>query len=408
MDHPQTVQHTMTDTTNNVTSPPSARSPLSNRSNANVHRTNSSIWDHKDSSEGRPSTHDSVYDAAWLSTSDVAKSPYQTPGRPLTPLRSVEIDIDSESPLSRLETPFLYGYGTELAPILETRSIATLRTKGSLSTSDLSSLLHDAPGASSSSKGHSEGDNTTSAAFQLRHQYSFEPGDDSQKQQLLQQKGEAVSSSPQLRWLSYSRPTVHIVDIHAYPRKPIYPPPQRALTPPSLRRVRRPQSEGDAYVSSSTGSTTGAVAYAAPGFKPLRSGHGNLSNHPFLSQARTQTQPQSQATRASTSSTQVRGTAQLRTATGLRRPERVPTPRHLPLQRSSLRSSTASPDLNYLAPPSARGRLCKRCRHPRGERWSLCSTLVGHGPGVRRGDDWCGRCAVRKVVRAWCCGELGH
>lgn len=226
------------------------RSPLSNRANididtAAVMTTN---WEHKDSSEGPPSTHESVCDAAWLSTSDLAKSPYQTPGRPVTPLRSpIDIDLESESPLSRLETPFLYGYGTELAPILEQRSIATLRTKGSLSTSDLSSLLHDAPGAASShsSHSHSKSDNT----HPLRRQPSFGPHEE--------------SSPPQLKRLAYSRPTVHIVDVHAYPRKPIYPPPQRAQTPPSLRRIARPQSEGDAYVSTSTAT----IAYEAPTFR---------------------------------------------------------------------------------------------------------------------------------------------
>ncbi|KAI0518556.1 hypothetical protein F5B22DRAFT_70597 [Xylaria bambusicola] len=370
MDHSQPAQHTTADS-DTVTSPPLARSPLSNRSNVNTH-TNNSIWDHKDSSEDRPSTHDSVCDAAWLSTSDVAKSPYQTPGRPVTPLQPVEIDINSESPLSRLETPFLYGYGTELTPILERRSIATLRTKGSLSTSDLSSLLHDAPGAKS------KGENPTHS-LELHRQQPFKTEESQQNE----------SGSPQLRWLSYSRPTIHVVDIHAYPRKPIYPPPQRPLTPPTIRKVRRPQSEGDAYVAS----TSSGIAYAAPAFKAPRSGHGNLSNHPFVRQAQLPSQPRStfsaQRTRAECA------------------PPPPPSSSARYIARSNMRSSTASPGLDYLAPPEARGEICKRCRHPCREPWSLRSTLVGHGPGVRRGADWCGRCAVRKVVRAWCCGELG-
>ncbi|RYC54813.1 hypothetical protein CHU98_g11395, partial [Xylaria longipes] len=181
------------------------RSPLSNRANIDIETAaKTTNWEHKDSSEGPPSSHESVCDAAWISTSDLAKSPYQTPGRPVTPFRSIDIDLESESPLSRLETPFLYGYGTELAPILEQRSIATLRTKGSLSTSDLSSLLHDAPGGSSRS--HSKSDNTThSHSHPLRRQRSFSPHENS----------EAGESSPQLKRLAYSRPTVHIVDVHA-------------------------------------------------------------------------------------------------------------------------------------------------------------------------------------------------
>ncbi|KAI1419360.1 hypothetical protein F5Y12DRAFT_264810 [Xylaria sp. FL1777] len=398
MDHSQLAQDAMTDTSP-ATSPALTRSPLSNRANIHVHTANTG-WEHKDSSEGQPSTHDSVYDAAWISTSDVAKSPYQTPGRPVTPVRSIDIDLDSESPLSRLETPFLYGYGTELAPILEQRSIATLRTKGSRSTSDLSSLLHDAPGAnssSSSSKGHNKSDMTIHSR-QLRRQHSFSL-DDIPPDPHTQQK--AAAPSPQLKWLSYSRPTVHIVDVHAYPRKPIYPPPQRPLTPPSLRRIRRPQSEGDAYVAS----ISSGIAYEAPGFRPPRSGHGNLSTHPFMSQLQTPTTAAG-GTRPSTSSTRAQ-------RAGLRRPEHVPPTTRAAstghVARTSQRGSTASPDIiGYLAPPETRGGTCKKCRHPRGERWSLGSTLVGHGPGMRRGADWCSRCACRKIVRAWCCGEMGH
>ncbi|KAI5923829.1 hypothetical protein F4810DRAFT_710258 [Camillea tinctor] len=129
------------------------RTPLSNRSNLDL-----TLWDYKDSSKGRPSSHGSIYDAGRVSTSDVTRSPYQTATtttptivaaaevRPVTPPPPVRaaIDLDSESPLSKLETPFLYGHGTELAPILEQRSISTLRT-GSFSTSDVSSLMHGAP-----------------------------------------------------------------------------------------------------------------------------------------------------------------------------------------------------------------------------------------------------------------------
>ncbi|KAI3341687.1 hypothetical protein F4824DRAFT_323172 [Ustulina deusta] len=390
MDHSQPAQNAMTDTSL-VTSPPLTRSPLSNRANIRVH-TASTGWEHKDSSEGQPSTHDSVCDAAWISTSDLAKSPYQTPGRPVTPLRSIDIDLDSDSPLSRLETPFLYGYGTELAPILEQRSIATLRTKGSRSTSDLSSLLHDAPGADGgSSKGRSKSD-TTTHSHPLRRQHSFGLDDDITANPHAQQ--ETASPSPQLKWLSYSRPTVHVVDVHAYPRKPIYPPPQRPPTPPSLRRIRRPQTEGDAYVAS----TSSAIAYAAPGFRPPRSGHGNLSTHPFMSRPQTPTTADD-GTSASTSSARAQ-------RAGVRRA--AASTRHV-AQTGQHDDSTASPNIGYLlAPPETRGGVCKKCRHPRGERWSLGSTLVGHGPGARRGGDWCSRCACRKIVRAWCCGETGH
>ncbi|TGJ83073.1 hypothetical protein E0Z10_g5692 [Xylaria hypoxylon] len=384
----------MTDTSL-VTPPALTRSPLSNRANIYVDTATTS-WEHKDSSEGQPSTHGSVCDAAWVSTSDLAKSPYQTPGRPVTPLRSIEIDLDSESPLSRLETPFLYGYGTELAPILEQRSIGTLRTKGSRSTSDLSSLLHDAPGADTSGRSHSKSDGTIR---HLHRQRSFSLDEIPPNPSSPHAQQETASPSPQLKWLSYSRPTVHVVDVHVYPRKPIYPPPQRPLTPPSLRRIRRPQSEGDAYVAS----TSSGVAYAAPGFRPPRSGHGNLSAHPFMSQP--QPQPPTTATDGTRASARAPPLGGLRDASTTTRAVPNGHVAHTSQHDSSIGSN---PDIGYLAPLEIRGGTCKKCRHPRGERWSLGSTLIGHGPGVRRGADWCSRCACRKVIRAWCCGEMGH
>ncbi|KAI1178161.1 hypothetical protein F4777DRAFT_128119 [Nemania sp. FL0916] len=430
MDHTQTAQqHTIMET-HRVASPKTGdrslltRSPLSNRANIDVDKAGTTTnWEHKDSSEGRPSTHDSVCDALWLSTSDVAKSPYQTPGRPVTPLRSIDIDIDlgSESPLSRLETPFLYGYGTELAPILEQRSIATLRTMGSRSTSDLSSILHDAPGAvdngSSSinsksrgkSKSHSKSDPlTTPRPRTLAPRPSFRANDAAGTSPHIashppaeEENDENSSSSyPQLKRLTYSRPTVHTIDVHTYPRKPVYPAPQRPTTPPSLRRIARPRSEGDAYMrvslagnrsmSSGRGGGGGGVAYAAPEFRAPRSGHGNLATHPFVSVSQTSL---------------AAGTAETQVARGLRRDGRASTGYvevgSSSAHRGGAQTNTASRPDNSVGAVGT----CKKCRHLRGERWSLGSTLVGRGPGMRRGEDWCSRCAWRKVVRAWCCGE---
>ncbi|TRX92805.1 hypothetical protein FHL15_006211 [Xylaria flabelliformis] len=401
------------------------RSPLSNLANMEIDKT--SIWEHKDSSEDPPSTHESIFDAAWLSTSDLAKSPYQTPGRPVTPFRAaIDIDLDSESPLSRLETPFLYGHGTELAPILEQRSIATLRTKGSLSTSDLSSLLHDAPGGgggdggrnSSSSNSKSKRSRSKSeTSHPLRRQPSFSPPPETTTTTTTI-TGTNSSSSPQLRRLSFSRPTVHIVDVHAYPRKPIYPAPQRPKTPPSLRRISRPQSEGDAYMMTTTAtamtSSSSSIAYEAPGFRAPRSGHGNLSSHPFIMSQSTTAIP---STTAPSTSSPTRQHQQQQQQQQQRRRNEPQLEQYIPLTtttttrrsggsaRHQRETSTGSPDIGYLAPPEARGGTCKKCRHPRGERWSLGSTLVGYGPGMRRGADWCSRCACRKIIRGWCCGN---
>ncbi|KAI1158312.1 hypothetical protein F5B18DRAFT_100694 [Nemania serpens] len=396
MDHSQSPPpHTIGNTrraaspkTSNLSTP--TRSPLSNRANIRVDAVHTNTnWEHKDSSEGQPSSHASVCDAAWLSTSDLTKSPYQTPGRPATPLRSVDIDLESESPLSRLETPFLYGYGTELAPILEQRSIATLRTIGSRSASDLSSLLHDAPGTGSaggsgSSKSHSKSDTATESR-PLRRQNGFGLHDTTTPITHADQR--LADSGPRLRCLSYLRPTVHTVDVHAYPRKPIYPPPQRPATPPSIRRIARSRSEADAYVTSASSK----IAYEEPGFRPPRSGHGNLSAHPFVSQTTMTTPARSARPRGA------RGSA--------RAPMRaVPSSRHVAQTSSQHGSSTASAaGTEYPAPPETRGGACQKCGHARGERWSLGSTLVGHGPGMRRGADWCSRCACRKIVRGCCC-----
>ncbi|KAI1300756.1 hypothetical protein F5Y03DRAFT_363436 [Xylaria venustula] len=400
MDHSQSSQNAMPDTTTtNPTSPPAlTRSPLSNRANIYVTHTTGTSWEHKDSSEGPPSTHDSVCDAAWISTSDVAKSPYQTPGRPVTPLRPIDIDLDSESPLSRLETPFLYGYGTELAPILEQRSIATMRTKGSWSTSDLSSLLHDAPGAENNGKGPSTKREARPHSRQLRRQHSFSLEDippdqnNTQQDQQQQQQQEPEETGPRLKWLSYSRPTVHVVDVHAYPRKPIYPPPQRPPTPPSLRRIRRPHSESDAYVASSSS----GIAYEAPRFRASKSGHGNLSTHPFMSQSQSRSQPRSQPPQGSTTTTVTGGR-------WMRRSDRGSTGSNRGAARTNSDVGSTPQSQTH-----GGGGFCKKCHHPRSEWWSLYSSVVGHGVGVRRGADWCSRCACRKVVRACCCGEMVH
>ncbi|KAI0402991.1 hypothetical protein F4802DRAFT_617102 [Xylaria palmicola] len=403
---------------------PLSRSPLSNRANIDIDKADTN-WEHKDSSEGPPSTHDSVCDAAWISTSDLAKSPYQTPGRPATPIRSpVGIDLDSESPLSRFETPFLYGYGTELAPILEQRSIATLRTIGSRSTSDLSSLLHDAPGAlacdassrSRSSNSKSETatatvitpTTTTSPRRPLRRRGSLDlnaaaaaagaPGSP------LRQREEA-EAGPQLRRLVYSRPTVHLVDVYAYPRRPVYPPPQRPATPPSLRRIPRPRSEGDAYIAGG-----GRIAYEEPGFRAPRSGHGSLASHPFMMSPQLPSSSLSSSAAGAPRVSARRSWSYARTRRGEQQQQQQHASSTTTMRRVSRTSrhddgGVACTDTAHPAslPETVRG-ACKRCHRPRDERWSLGSTLVGHGPGARHGADWCGRCACRKIARGWCCG----
>ncbi|KAI1636756.1 hypothetical protein F4809DRAFT_662077 [Biscogniauxia mediterranea] len=313
---------------------PLTRSPLSNRSNLDLTR-----WDYKDSSEGQPSSHESLYDASRVSTSDRAKSPYQTAAatavvRPITPpprsLRGA-IDLDSESPLSRLETPFLYGHGTELAPILEQRSIATLRT-GSFSTSDVSSLMHGAPPSSSKSKpfnenGNDEYDEDSDFDFgcsynssnssprapllmrqkhqqqqqhQLRRRQSFSlddlplvyptSGRSPEKEPVAVTESPSLSSSssplrsrPRLSAPVYAHPTTVEVaaDVYAYPQRPLYPAHQSPQTPPGLATLMEHQGQGQGQHRRRQGTSShDAPPFSA--FRAQRSAHGNLASHPFM------------------------------------------------------------------------------------------------------------------------------
>ncbi|CAJ2510693.1 Uu.00g063180.m01.CDS01 [Anthostomella pinea] len=370
------------------------RSPLSNRSNLNVSRR----WDHKDSSESQPSTHDSLYDAAPVSppTSDCAKSPYQTPfPRPSpSPETSPEaspsrlVDLNSESPLSRLETPFLYGYGTELAPIIEQRSsIATLRT-GSLSTSDLSSLMHGAP--------PSAADSTTPLRqhHNLRRQRSFSlddltlPAMNGKTRIRIPSKRQG---EPRLSSLIYSKPAVEVTDVHAYPQKPVYPAHKAPRTPPSfaewiVEQQRQQQSSG----ADELAQTSVSYDMGMPAFRGPRSGHGNLSAHPFMRRE---------------------GEGGHRVTPG---PADAPPSSGVP-ETSTDRVGDGQDGGARLRRGRARGRdqdlaqhptdvwTCKTCQRPRNDWWSLSSSIAGHGPGARRGKDWCTRCAIRRFCRVWCC-----
>jgi hypothetical protein len=445
------------------------RYPLSNK--VNVCPDPKANWNHKDSSEGQPSSHDSIYDAAWVSTSDVAMSSYQTATAPLTPpslqpvtrpssvdaIDAIGFDLESESPLSLLETPFLYGHGTELAPILEQRSMATLRTKGSLSTSDLSSLMHDSPGKSSigvclsgpiGERNNIHIDVTNSlrqlklrrhSPFNIGEHYSsasglLQPLSGPKNRQSQKQKKQPTAiepgsglepdrerSNPQLKRLVYSRPTVHIVDVDAHPRKPIYPPPERPETPPSIRLANtspmRPRSAGEGTyytrTATRTDSDSGAPSlYDILGFKfrPPKSGHGNLVAHPFVRQRTPSSGSRAREYgpgRHTYGNENEHGRTPTRIVSGLERPRAISNRRSNNNSRGDLGLDSAAGVgglLNqYLALPEYLGKPCRKCHRPSGEPWSLTSTIAGHGSGMRRGSDWCNRCACRKISRIWCC-----
>ncbi|KAH9898617.1 hypothetical protein F4778DRAFT_188130 [Xylariomycetidae sp. FL2044] len=368
-------------------SAPAIRSPLSNKSNVDLDSLTAATWDYKDSSESQPSAHGSLYDAAWVPKSDLPKSPYRTPApvavsvmRPSTPIaQQTVVDPNSESPLSRLEqTPFLYGYGTELGPIIEQRSISTLRTKASLSTSDLSSLMHGGPGANG-------------MQHRLRRQQSFSLDDLSTSVKKRNNGGNfaARSGSPCLSPLSSSSPPqLQEVNIYAYPQMPPYP------------RYEGPE-----------------IPFH---FRGQRSGHGTLTNHPFLrhhsprktgSPGASEGIPQRRLRRletsaAATTDSSLRNRSELSssaiheptTATGDVYPPHPPrhgSGRYQPLSQLHLDGEDSSDD--------NAGWRCKACRRPADQWWSLYSTIVGHGSGMRRGDEWCTRCALRRVARLWCC-----
>ncbi|KAI1260858.1 hypothetical protein F5Y18DRAFT_244308 [Xylariaceae sp. FL1019] len=387
------------------------RSPLSNKSNINA-----TTWDRKDSSEGQPSPHESIVDAAWVSTSDLAKSPYQT-ARAATPtIKTLDIDLlDYDSPLSRLESPFLYGHGTELAPIREQRSISTFktgRTAASLSTSDLSSIMHGAPGHKQENK----------TAPTLRRRSSFDLAD-LPKPLPLSRKATGEQERPKLCTLTYSRPK--LIEIHAYPNKPLYPPHKRPATPPQLASHRK------FYKAPARNSNPSNLSggFKVPRFREVRSGHGNLTAHPYNRLTRAEEITRRENRRESNynllrrlgispvgldRSSNEAGPSNRSTnavfskgvpSTRLAEPQRAeivndptigPLSSHAHFREGSLPPSHHS---EYVNP-----RLCKSCRRPKTET-SCVRTMIGSGRGCRRGDDFCGRCVWRRLVHFWCVGS---
>lgn len=219
------------------TSPARTRVPFADRSNTTSPL--SARWARKDSDDSNPSQHSSIYDAECIADAHMA-SIRKTSPRPVTILSRPQPgqikaeDLRSESPLSRLETtPFLYGHGTELRPIAEQRSIATLRTT-SFSTSDLSSMLHDAPGLlSQAGSGRS-----IPPRLRRRQSFSLDDLDHIQHYNNIHSKEyrlEPILSSPS----SASENDVHLQDdnTHKYPHSPPYSPPMRNRTPKDLFKL---------------------------------------------------------------------------------------------------------------------------------------------------------------------------
>ncbi|KAI1764365.1 hypothetical protein GGR53DRAFT_326393 [Hypoxylon sp. FL1150] len=496
------------DNNSNLASPgsssmPRSRIPLSNRSNSNPPQyvPTKTKWDRKDSSKGPPSPHDSIYDAPPVSEESTgAKTPLPDqvpvpaiPARTNTPTPTTTTadrpatlppttttttttaaksvtpppthpipDPNAESPLSHLEaeTPFLYGHGTELATIVEQRSISTLRT-GNPSTSDISSLLkHKASATGSNSNVNNNSNAQQPAQRALRRQTSFSLDDLSQKQHSHQQ-GESCSGNsagkrreepsaepfpafvisnadalstgsshgsdtgsgmlgvPRLRNTTtkrHSPPVVETTTVNVYPQKPVYPPHQSPSEPTGFTEWLAHQRDGtdnypypspaataqDSGSASASGSQTKAQAQAqgqsleVPQFRGVRSGHGNLGAHPYMRTLATATHPGSMPAEGS----------------GLSSP-----PQEQETAGSKQDSVRVQESDALVAPPQQSRTVyepqrypwtCSKCGRPADQRWSLLATVTGQGRGARRGGDWCSRCAWRKMVYLACCCENLH
>ncbi|KAI1845421.1 hypothetical protein JX266_008516 [Neoarthrinium moseri] len=208
---------------------PPSRIPLSERSNTTS--PTSACWTRKDSDELTRSQHSSVLDAGCISDSQVVKFRKVSP-RPIKippPKHPTQIrleDLRSESPLTRLEssTPFLYGQGTELDPIAEQQSIKTLRT-ASWSTSDLSSVMHGAPG---SCNNNADGNRTGNGLLRRKRSFSLDDLDDIERWQNMRTATFRLSPIP-----STGSPSeeVYAMDesTHKYPHSP-------PCSPPAMNR----------------------------------------------------------------------------------------------------------------------------------------------------------------------------
>ncbi|KAI0394569.1 hypothetical protein F5Y17DRAFT_427213 [Xylariaceae sp. FL0594] len=221
------------------------------------------------------------------------------------------------------------------------------------------------------------------------------------------------------------------------------------------RRQRRPRSEGaegtrlHPYAVSSLDISSQSL-YDAPVFK-FRSGYGDLAAHPFVRRRKGRKKERGRARARSPGGPREGGDEPapdpspspspspspgpgpgiyMPTRPGWRQPWRQPRAVVRPVQRDLVDNADAASlssrhvesgggegggsglqvsDSSRQQPvPSLAGDSCRKCRHPSGEKWSLKATITGHGPGVRRGSDWCPRCAYRKISRAWCFCHRGE
>ncbi|KAI0016250.1 hypothetical protein F4780DRAFT_698587 [Xylariomycetidae sp. FL0641] len=409
--------------------PPHRRHPLSNKSNFHLLPAS---WE-ADSAPSYISTPPPMPTTTTTTTTSptYTRLPATPPLRPVSdqamgivpdlpgPPQEVAVDVTSDlSPLSRLSetTPFLYGYGTELAPILEQRSVATLRTRASMSTSDLSSLLHGAPhgsgswgkaaataaaaGSTASATGvdysrhtpetTTEGGNDgTWTPRRLRRQHSFSLDESllPSRQQQQQRRhppeptptsyynpqhphGHAgfLATAPQVQLTKPAKGQVQLVDIHHAHRAssssfPLSPAPSE----PRPHAFLRP-SACSTLVGSSSGSTTARVQARSPLHASLgevaRPGHYLVGEKAGSDDA---------------------------SGSGGGRCD----------------ATDDAEDRRVISVPEGGKAECRACRRAvvdddDDRRWAAVLRRRGSRRRSRR-RRWCTRCVVRKVVGGWCC-----
>ncbi|KAK8078402.1 RNA polymerase II transcription factor B subunit 1 [Apiospora saccharicola] len=220
------------------------------------------------------------------------------------PASSSSICAEETSPLSRLElTPFLYGHGTELTPITEQRSIATLRN-GIVSTPDLEAATRRKASGLHNTHHHKKStlenvqESPVSPGRLLRRQQSFSL--DSGKTHILQtrqkyqealhRKETTITSDSSSSSSSSAAGAVvggHsaidtaciLAEIKSYPHHPPFSPLTQVVTPPEYYEwaLSHPiAARNPNHLLQRRGPS---------GLRPGRGGNGNggdLSQHPFV------------------------------------------------------------------------------------------------------------------------------
>lgn len=205
-------------------------------------RRKSSFIHRIDSSEDQPSSHESIFEAEYVSNVNSEDSGQRLDSRPTTtanPLGGIAFssmiahndENARERPiyLSVVETPILYGHGTPLATIIEQKSATTMRTTTpALSrprfTPDFSSCL--APATPRLAYCDSMELLSTSTMSSPRRRNSFSADD----LELIKRSYHDACTTIARN----ARRAFPVDEIYAQPRRPVVPPPNRPGTPPGM------------------------------------------------------------------------------------------------------------------------------------------------------------------------------